>query len=67
MVNDFLNKRLTNMRGITCWLFVIISGVVSYVHPTVAGAVMASAAFVAGAFMGVSGYAETRQQPGAEK
>jgi hypothetical protein len=64
---EFLARRLTNMRGVTCWLYVVIAGTVSYAHPSTAGAVMASAAFVAGAFLGVSGYTETRVPNGELK
>lgn len=49
-----LTRRLTNMRGVTAWMFIAGAVFISYIHKDVAGAVMASGAAVAIAFIGGS-------------
>jgi hypothetical protein len=58
---EALTKRLTNMRGITAWMFIAGCIGISYVHKDVAGAVMASGAAVAIAFIGGSVAADYMQ------
>mgnify|MGYP003538737932 FL=1 len=58
---DAVLKRLTNMRGITAWMFIAGCISISFVHKEVAGAVMASGAAVAIAFIGGSVAADYMQ------
>lgn len=58
-----LTRRLTNMRGVTCWLYIGGALFISDRHPTVAEEVMWAAAAVAGAFLGVSGWTERPKSP----
>jgi hypothetical protein len=58
---EALAKRLTNLRATTAWLFIAGCIFISYLHKEVAGAVMASGAAVAIAFIGGSVAADYMQ------
>lgn len=53
-----LTRRLTNMRGVTCWFYIGGALFIADRHPATAEEVMWAAAAVAAAFMGVSGWTE---------
>lgn len=55
-----LTRRLTNMRGVTSWFYIGGALFIADRHPIVAEEVMWAAAFVAAAFIGVSGWTERR-------
>lgn len=56
-----ISKRLTNMRGITAWFYIGGALFISDRHPAIAEEVMWAAAFVAAAFLGVSGVTEIKK------
>lgn len=56
-----VTRRLTNMRGVTAWFYIGGALFISDRHPAIAEEVMWAAAFVAGAFLGVSGFTEIKK------
>lgn len=55
---NIVSRRLTNMRGVTTWIYITGVFILVHLHPELGGYGLWASAGVATAFLGVSGWKE---------